>query len=61
MNSFYCSCKIKGIVSVTFGETEYELIPCVRISNGVVGYYDSVEKVFYMNQGTGSFSKGGYV
>ena len=34
------------------------LIPCYRISDNVIGMYDTVNDVFYTNSGTGSFSKG---
>ena len=33
-------------------------IPCYRKSDNVIGMYDVVNKVFYVNQGTGSFTKG---
>ena len=35
-----------------------EYVPCYRISDNVIGLYDSVNKVFYQNNGTGSFNKG---
>ena len=34
------------------------LIPCYRKSDNVIGMYDSVNNVFYINQGTGEFLKG---
>ena len=33
-------------------------IPCYRISDGEAGLYDTVNDVFYTNQGTGEFIKG---
>ncbi len=33
-------------------------VPCYRISDGVIGLYDVVEKHFYTNDGTGTFTKG---
>lgn len=35
-----------------------EYVPCYRISDNVIGLYDSVNKVFYPNNGTGAFNKG---
>lgn len=35
-----------------------DFIPCYRISDNAIGMYDTVQKVFYQNQGTGSFIKG---
>lgn len=34
------------------------LVPCYRISDGVIGFYDVVGAVFYVNQGNGTFAKG---
>lgn len=33
-------------------------VPCYRKADGVIGMYDTVNKVFYTNAGTGSFTKG---
>lgn len=33
-------------------------VPCYRKSDSVVGLYDTVEDIFYTNQGSGSFTKG---
>ena len=35
-----------------------DLIPCYRKSDGVVGMYDIVRKIFLTNAGSGSFTKG---
>lgn len=35
-----------------------KFIPCYRKSDNVIGFYDSVNSVFYINQGTGAFGKG---
>ena len=35
-----------------------DFIPCYRISDGAAGLYDTVNGVFYTNQGTGEFIKG---
>ena len=37
------------------------LIPCYRKSDNEIGMYDTVNKVFYTNQGTGTFLKGNNV
>ncbi len=34
------------------------MIPCYRKSDNVIGMYDTVNGVFYTNQGTGTFAKG---
>ncbi len=36
-------------------------IPCYRISDGVIGLYETVYNAFYTNVGSGSFEKGGNV
>lgn len=36
----------------------FNLIPCYRKSDNVIGMYDIVNKVFYSNSGTGNFTKG---
>lgn len=36
----------------------YDLIPCYRKSDNVVGMYDIINNVFYTNAGTGTFVKG---
>ena len=36
----------------------FNLIPCYRKSDNVIGMYDLVSGVFYTNQGTGGFTKG---
>ena len=35
-----------------------DLIPCYRKSDGVIGMYDIVRKIFLTNAGSGSFTKG---
>lgn len=40
------------------GETTRRFIPCYRISDSVIGMYDLVNRVFYTNAGTGTFTKG---
>lgn len=36
-------------------------VPCYRKSDGIIGLYDTVGGVFYINKGTGSFTKGANV
>lgn len=36
-------------------------IPCYRIADGEIGLYDLVNDVFYTNQGSGAFTKGGNI
>lgn len=40
------------------GNKYIELIPCYRKLDNVIGMYDLVNRVFYTNQGTGTFLKG---
>lgn len=40
------------------GVPELELVPCYRKSDGEIGMYDVVRKIFLTNAGTGSFTKG---
>ena len=40
------------------GTTKMDLIPCYRISDSVVGMYDTVSQTFLTNAGSGTFSKG---
>ena len=35
-----------------------DFIPCYRNSDGEIGLYDSINDIFYTNQGTGTFTKG---
>lgn len=35
-----------------------DLVPCYRKSNGVIGMYDTVRKIFLTNAGSGTFTKG---
>ena len=36
----------------------FDLVPCYRKSDTVIGFYDVVNSVFYTNQGSGAFVKG---
>lgn len=48
---YYCKLCENGILVRNF-------IPCYRNSDGEAGLYDTVNNVFYTNQGTGTFIKG---
>ena len=47
------SCKIK-----TSDILVRDFVPCYRISDNVAGLYDTVNDIFYTNQGTGAFTYG---
>lgn len=55
--NYPCYAKIFSFKATT-ETSEYDLIPCYRISDRVAGMYDIVNDVFYTNQGTGEFSYG---
>ena len=38
-----------------------DFVPCYRKSDSVIGLYDLVSQTFFINQGSGSFIKGGDV
>ena len=40
------------------GVDVFEMIPCYRKADGVIGMYDLVSKTLFTNAGTGSFTKG---
>lgn len=48
---YYVKASVKGVDA-------FEMIPCYRKSDGVVGMYDLVSKTFYTNAGTGDFACG---
>lgn len=56
--SFMCDCKIKYFKIYEDDNIIFNLIPCYRKSDNVIGMYDLVNDVFYTNAGTGSFNKG---
>lgn len=39
----------------------FDFIPCYRKADNVIGMYDMVTEIFYTNDGTGTFTKGGNV
>ena len=36
----------------------YDFVPCYRKSDSVAGVYDTINKVFYTNNGSGTFAVG---
>ena len=46
------------IIDKSTGHNVREFIPCYRKSDDAVGFYDTVTKNFYTNNGTGEFKKG---
>ncbi len=48
---YYAKASVQGV-------DVFEMIPCYRKSDGVIGMYDLVSKTFYTNAGSGSFTKG---
>ena len=50
--------KLYGMTMTYEGEPLLELIPCYRKSDNVIGLYDMVGGTFYVNNGTGTFTKG---
>ncbi len=51
INLYYAKASVNGT-------PKFEMIPCYRKSDGVIGMYDLVNKKFFTNAGTGSFTKG---
>lgn len=45
-------------LSIESATVNFNLIPCYRKSDSVIGLYDTVSKTFLVNAGTGSFTKG---
>lgn len=50
--------KIKEFKITNNNTIKLDLVPCYRKSDGEVGMYDLVTNTFYINQGTGTFTKG---
>lgn len=45
-------------LSIESATVNFNLIPCYRKSDSMIGLYDTVSKAFLVNAGTGSFTKG---
>lgn len=44
--------------ALDFVTRQFDLVPCYRKADDVIGFYDIVNDVFYTNAGTGTFVKG---
>lgn len=55
---FYGSLKLYSCQIYDNGTLVRNFVPCYRKSDSVIGLFDTVNKVFYTNQGTGDFLKG---
>lgn len=58
-DSYKSSMRLYSFSMTYKGEEKYNMIPCYRKSDNVIGLYDAVGKTFYTNTGTGTFVKGG--
>lgn len=54
----FSSIKIKEFKYSKDNYIALELVPCYRISDGVIGMYDTITGTFFTNSGTGTFLKG---
>ena len=59
--SHYSSARIYDLKMYQSGELVRDLIPCKRRIDNVIGLYDTINKQFKINEGTGSFTKGSNV
>lgn len=58
-SGYGCAMKLYGLkVYNASGSIINMLIPCYRKSDSVIGMYDLVNNQFYINAGTGAFTKG---
>lgn len=53
------SATIEGSIEITGSQTA-KLIPCERVADGVIGYYDTLHKEFIEPEGTGTPTTSGY-
>jgi len=51
-------CKIKDFIITESGAEKRHFYPCYRKSDNVIGMYDTVTKAFFVNSGSGTFTKG---
>lgn len=56
--SFYAKEKLYQFSVYSNNMLVRNMIPCYRIADNAIGLYDTVNNVFYTNQGTGTFDKG---
>lgn len=59
--SLGASMRLYYLKMYTDGVKVRDYVPCYRKSDGVIGLYDLVSNTFFINQGSGSFTKGGDV
>ena len=58
---FFTTAKVYNIKIKEDGVDDVNLIPCYRKSDTEIGMYDVINDIFYSNEGTGTFLKGGDV
>ena len=56
--SYYAKTRIYSFKMWRSNTLTRDMVPCYRKSDGIIGMYDTVNGVFYINSGTGTFSKG---
>jgi hypothetical protein len=54
-SGLYCKCKLYRCKYWNGTTLQRDFIPVKRKTDGVIGLYDLVNKVFYTNAGTGTF------
>lgn len=54
----FSSCILKYLKLYNSGVLVRDFVPCYRKSDDEIGMYDKVSKIFFTNQGTGTFTKG---
>lgn len=55
---YYLHGRITSLVLTRSNVDVIALVPCYRIADSVIGFYETVDGVFYPNEGSGSFIKG---
>ena len=50
--------RIRSAIIILGSEMKRDLVACYRKADGVIGFYDRLNDVFYTNQGAGTFLKG---
>lgn len=54
----YARLKLYSFSIYEKGKQVAYFVPCYRKEDGVIGLYNTVDKQFYTNGGTGTFNKG---
>lgn len=57
-STFPTPIKIYSCIIYEEEEEKFHLVPCYRKSDNVIGMYDTINNQFYINQGSGTFTKG---